>query len=80
MDTIKCVFVKDALLVLTPTLYFFLLPYIYCLPLYITDINECELSPCAAGTQCVNTYGSYVCVDVIPEAGEYPVYSLSTNS
>lgn len=26
------------------------------------DINECESSPCAVGTRCINTNGSYSCL------------------
>lgn len=25
------------------------------------DIDECELSPCSSGEECVNTEGSYIC-------------------
>ncbi|KAF6036864.1 hypothetical protein EB796_004830 [Bugula neritina] len=32
------------------------------------DENECEsLVPCAEGEECVNTYGSYVCVNILAE-------------
>ena len=29
--------------------------------LFLTDIDECESSPCHANANCINTLGSYVC-------------------
>lgn len=53
--------------------YLFIYMYIY---MYVlTDINECEdTSQCSQANGetivCVNTYGSYACVDLTPSTGE----------
>lgn len=32
---------------------------------FLTDINECENNPCEKHQQCINTNGSFRCVDLI---------------
>ena len=31
------------------------------MPCYISDINECDYSPCSNGGICINSFGSFSC-------------------
>ena len=31
------------------------------MPCYISDINECDDSPCSNGSICINSFGSFSC-------------------